>query len=191
MDEATWLACADPQPMQRFLVDRASDRKARLFAVACCRRIWNLLVDEWSRTGVEAAEQFADGLVDEEKFLLLREKMGQAERRQAYSLPSGSDPLDVPEPDAISDWTAGMEGIATRRAVTFAAKAASRSTESRPVRMDDAINAAGEAAAISVWAVWTSASITNTAQARDAASQAAEMAIGKELTCPHFLYQGL
>jgi hypothetical protein len=63
MTEAEWLACTDPAPMLEFLGDRASSRKLRLFAVACCRRIWPLITEAHCREAVEVAERLADGLV--------------------------------------------------------------------------------------------------------------------------------
>ncbi len=63
MTEAEWLACTDPHPMLEFLRDGASERKLRLFAVACCRRIWSLLRRKALRMAVEVSEQRADGLV--------------------------------------------------------------------------------------------------------------------------------
>jgi hypothetical protein len=62
MTEAEWLAATNPTLMLKFLRGKASDRKLRLFAVACCRHIWHLLVDERSRRGVEEAERYAEGL---------------------------------------------------------------------------------------------------------------------------------
>jgi hypothetical protein len=62
MTEAEWLACAEPDPMLQFLRGKMSDRKLRLFACGCCRRIWDLITDQEARAAIEVAERFADGL---------------------------------------------------------------------------------------------------------------------------------
>lgn len=65
MTEAEWNAGTDPQPMLEFLRAGASDRKLRLFAVACCRRILHLLNVDYcrsSRGAVDLLERRAEGI---------------------------------------------------------------------------------------------------------------------------------
>jgi hypothetical protein len=65
--EAEWLAATDPTPMLEFLNEKASNRKLRLFAVACCERIWELLTDARSRSAINTLSRFADGRASEEE----------------------------------------------------------------------------------------------------------------------------
>jgi hypothetical protein len=64
MTEADWLAANDSQPMLAHLRNHGAvgERKLRLFAVACCHRVWHLLTDERSREAAGVAERYADGL---------------------------------------------------------------------------------------------------------------------------------
>jgi hypothetical protein len=69
MTELEWLAATDPEPMLAFLVGRqqggvrheyASERKLRLFAVAYCRTVWNLIFNDRNRRAIEVAERHAE-----------------------------------------------------------------------------------------------------------------------------------
>jgi hypothetical protein len=61
MTEQEWLKSVDPSPMLPLLRGKSSDRKIRLFQVACCRRVWIHLPDETCREAVLLAERYADG----------------------------------------------------------------------------------------------------------------------------------
>ena len=63
MTETEWLTATDPKVMLNFLRGKVSDRKLRLFAVACCRAIWDLMDDSRSRQAVEQVESYVDGLL--------------------------------------------------------------------------------------------------------------------------------
>src|SRR5262245_115570 len=65
--EADWLSRENPKQLLEFLDGRVSERKLRLFACACCRRIWHLIADERSRRAVEICERYADGLADQKE----------------------------------------------------------------------------------------------------------------------------
>jgi hypothetical protein len=63
--EEEWLACADPQRMLEFLTGsgKASDRKFRLFAVACCFYCyWYHLLDDRTQIAAGVAARYAEGL---------------------------------------------------------------------------------------------------------------------------------
>ena len=62
LTECEWLACPDPLRMLEFLryAGTATDRKLRLFAVACSRRARDR-ADALGRAAADVAEAFADG----------------------------------------------------------------------------------------------------------------------------------
>jgi hypothetical protein len=67
MTEAQWLTGTDPAPMMSALNGCVpSDRKARLFACACCRRLEHLMTDR-DRAVVAALELCADGVIPHDK----------------------------------------------------------------------------------------------------------------------------
>jgi hypothetical protein len=86
MTETVWLTGADPGPMLEYLAGRASARKLRLAACACCRRDSALLSDRRVRAAVEAAERFAEGLLDADGLTAAETAANAAALEEAYFL---------------------------------------------------------------------------------------------------------
>jgi hypothetical protein len=49
LDEKGWQTSSDPDVMLHFLGMKASKRKHRLFAAACCRLVWGFMIEPVSR----------------------------------------------------------------------------------------------------------------------------------------------
>lgn len=75
MTEQEWLTTTDPVPMLTFLRSRASERKARLFLVACARSVWEQIVEPVMRVAVEVGESAADGHSSSDELRAQVEKM--------------------------------------------------------------------------------------------------------------------
>jgi hypothetical protein len=122
MTEADWLACTDPDAMLAFLRGQASDRKLRLFGVACCRRIWDWFEGR-GRGPVEVIERNADGLAGGQELV--------AACREAEAGWIGEYGHDLVWTAAycltrFEKTSAGEAAIATAAAVTAATRVAAR-----------------------------------------------------------------
>lgn len=93
MTEQEWLACTDLTLMSTFLWNRATERKLRLFACACCYRIWHLIQDERSRKAVLVAERHADGFATERELADAHRQAQEAAKRSPT--PGGRRPFDA------------------------------------------------------------------------------------------------
>ncbi len=85
MTEAEWLKCTDPRPMLEFLHGKASDRKLRLFALACFRPYRFMLVPE-TLEALEVAERLAEGTISPLERKRARERAFHAGRSLDRSL---------------------------------------------------------------------------------------------------------
>jgi hypothetical protein len=75
-----------------------SERKARLFAGACCRRIWQYLKDQRSRHLVEVSEAFADGVASLEQLGTAFEEAAVAQEVIEWE---GGDAVDQSAAEAV------------------------------------------------------------------------------------------
>ena len=69
LTEDEWLTTTDDVILWEsdYLRGKVSDRKYQLYAVAWCRRIWDLFPTDQARRVVETLERVADGITDEEQ----------------------------------------------------------------------------------------------------------------------------
>jgi hypothetical protein len=77
MNAAAWRKSGNPYKMLAFVCEWASERKLRLFACACCRRVWRQLKDRRSRKAVECAERHAEGKLDSKELQAARRAAAQ------------------------------------------------------------------------------------------------------------------
>jgi hypothetical protein len=65
MTEAEWLESPAPTPMLESFSFRSTDRKLRLFCIACCHQNWDQFSDPRERRILHVAERMADGTATE------------------------------------------------------------------------------------------------------------------------------
>jgi hypothetical protein len=64
-----WLKCTDRRLLMEFVITKASNRKRRLFAVACCHQLLHLDEMRLVSNAIDAAERCADGLADADEVM--------------------------------------------------------------------------------------------------------------------------
>src|SRR5262245_48593487 len=80
MTEAEWLQFTISDKPFDYLYSRASDRKARLCAVAYCRSVETWLTEPCCGRAVEQSEQFADALIPRQAMAVARKLFPASER---------------------------------------------------------------------------------------------------------------
>jgi hypothetical protein len=125
MTEEEWLQCTSPRPMLEFLRGRLSDRKARLFAVACCRRLGRRLCDP-CRRAVDVAENLAYGLASREQLLAAAAAAAEVAGDLAEAASSHVDEeaagYDLPEDMAEELHEVARDAAAAATAALYTAK---------------------------------------------------------------------
>lgn len=119
MTEGEWLGCEDPRPMLKFLRGKASDRKLRLFAVACCQKISHVQTDERLVEALDVVVLYADGAATSAQRADAEEAADEVAWATGSSLreaaihavwTESSDGCDDPRLVALQDAACGVSG---------------------------------------------------------------------------------
>jgi len=106
-NQEEWENESNPQALRAALTDSQLDaRRCRLYAVGCCRRIWNLMMHEDTRVAIEFVESLADGHGDASQFEEVTEKAGEV-----FGSTSMMDMLRDGEFDEIEEMGGEVESI--------------------------------------------------------------------------------
>lgn len=90
--EQDWMTSANPEEMLRGITEDV--RKLRLFSVACCRHIWDRLLDERSRLAIEVMERHIDGYASDTQLQEARAAAAaafQGQRQRVFASLLGPD----------------------------------------------------------------------------------------------------
>lgn len=85
MTEVEWFNSSDPQDMLRYLRDNSSERKFRLFSLACCRRVDRLITDPRSRAALDFVDRHVEMSLARRKGKASLERAARAAHKTAYN----------------------------------------------------------------------------------------------------------
>ncbi|HEV3417872.1 MAG TPA: hypothetical protein VG056_13685 [Pirellulales bacterium] len=91
-----------------------TESEKRLFACGCCRRIWDLLLDERLRRGIEIRERYERGLALEDEVKAAIHDCYSARAEIRAPLKSGLVNFSENSPEAAPGWAAAAAYNATR-----------------------------------------------------------------------------
>jgi hypothetical protein len=180
MTEAEWLTSSDPDQMLGCVLGKntflaswlrglrqtgneprprlADERRLRLYACACCRRIEDLMSDDRSRAAVEVAERDADGRADRTEVAAARQ--GAMRAVEALSARAGRSNIPLayqpPVDQADAEIAAARAAVEVTRAPADAVRLVARAVLQVVVERRDAewsrwaVEAAGPAARVAL-----------------------------------------